>query len=343
MFRFEGHPYKLTFEYLMVMDLKTKARLISVGRIELPEILRPSGPVSTAGPGAGEKNVFFRSGEGRVRLSVAESSPLKLAELKGTEVAIFENGHEVARGFLEKPLLHCPRQAYITVSERCIYYCKFCAVPKLSGDVKSKERVMKMVAEAQDTGELEAISLTSGVERSPEEEVERVADIVRSLRRFDVPIGVSVTPALRSSKILKTAGADEIKYNVECLDPDLFGKVCPGVSMEKIEMALLDAVGHFGENRVFSNVIVGLGESDRALREGIDGLAEIGVLPVLRAVYPHPLRRDEIKMIRPSPERLVDLARFTRKVLDEHGLRGDVAETGCYRCTGCDLIPHRDL
>jgi biotin synthase-related radical SAM superfamily protein len=325
------------------MDLKTKARLISVGSIELPEVFRPSGPVSTAGPGAGEKNVFFRSGEGRVRLSVAESAPLKLEELAGNEVAIFENGVEVARGVLEKPLLHCPRQAYITVSERCIYDCKFCAVPKLSGGVKSKERVVEMVAQARDTGELEAISLTSGVERSPEEEVLKVADIIRDLRRFDVPIGVSVTPALKSSEILKVAGADEIKYNVECLDPELFWKVCPGVSLEKIKMALKGAVGHFGENRVFSNVIIGLGESDRALWEGIEELAEIGVLPVLRAVYPHPLRRDAIKMTRPSAERLIDLARYTRGILDEHGLRGDIAETMCYRCTGCDLIPHRDL
>jgi len=328
---------------MAVMDLKTKARLISAGRVELPEIFRPTGPVSTAGPGAGEKNIFFRSGGKRVRLSVADSSTLKLAELEGNKVAIFENGIEVARGVLEKPLLHCPRQAYITICERCIYDCKFCAVPKLSGGVKSKEKVVGMVARAWETGELEAISLTSGVERSPEEEVERVAKIVRALRKFDVPIGVSVTPALRSSEILKAAGADEIKYNVECLDQELFGRVCPGVSLEKIKMALQDAVGHFGENRVFSNAIVGLGESDRALRKGIEELAEIGVLPVLRAVYPHPLRRGEIEMVRPSPEHLIELARFTRRVLDERGLRGDVAETGCYRCTGCDLIPHRDL
>jgi biotin synthase-related radical SAM superfamily protein len=113
--------------------------------------------------------------------------------------------------------------------------------------------------------------------------------------------------------------------------------------LEKIKMALSDAVDKFGENRVFSNVIVGLGESDRALQEGIEELVEMGVLPVIRAVYPHPLRRDEIEMIRPSPERLIDLARFARRILDEHGLRGDLAETGCYRCTGCDLIPHRDL
>jgi hypothetical protein len=46
------------------MKLERKARLISLGTVELPETLRPSGPVSTAGPGAGERNVFFRSAEG---------------------------------------------------------------------------------------------------------------------------------------------------------------------------------------------------------------------------------------------------------------------------------------
>lgn len=325
------------------MDPEIKARLISSGTVELPELLRPSGPVSAAGPGAGEMNVFFRSGGTRVRLGVADTSTLKLAELDGDEVAILEDGVEVARGYLERPLIHCPRQAYITVSERCIYDCKFCAVPKLAGTVKSKERVLGMVAEAVDTGELEAISLTSGVERSPEEEVFRVAEIAKDLRRFEVPIGVSVTPAKRSSEILKAAGADEIKYNVECLDPDLFRKVCPEVSLEKIKTALEKAVDVFGDNRVFSNVIIGLGESETALQEGIVELAEMGVLPVLRAVYPHPLRVGEVEMVRPSPERLTDLVRRLKRVLDDHGLRGDVAETGCYRCTGCDLIPHRDL
>ncbi len=325
------------------MDIETKARLISTGTVELADICPSSGPVSAAGPGAGEENVFFRSGDRRVRLSVAENSPLSLVNLGGGEVAIEEKEKEVARGRLEAPLLHCPEQAYITVSERCIYDCKFCAVPKLAGGVKSLQRVVTMVDRARATGRLQAISLTSGVERSPGEEVAKVADIVRSLRRFEVPIGVSVTPAPRSSEILKDAGAVEIKYNVECLDPEVFGQVCPGVSLDAIKAALEDAVRHFGRNRVFSNVIIGLGESDKSLREGIEELAEMGVLPVLRAVYPHPLRQGDIHMKRPSADRLLDLARYTRRVLDRCDLRGDVAETMCYRCTGCDLIPHRDL
>ncbi len=323
------------------MDLETKARLLSVGTVELSEPA-PKGPSSTAGPGAGGQSVFFRSGERTVRLSVVEHSPLRL-ERSDEGVALLQDETEIACGRLVEPLFHCPDQAYITVSERCIYDCKFCAVPRLQGGTKSPKQVREMVEQAAASGHLKAISITSGVEVSPLHEAKRVADIVRDLKSFGVPIGVSVSPFPGVNRILQEAGADEVKYNLETVDSDLFTKVCPGQSMEAIKDALAEAVGIFGKNRVFSNAIVGLGESDEALRFGIDELAEMGVLPVLRAVYPHPLRIGEIEMTRPSAERLLDLARYARRALDRHGLRGDLALTGCYLCTGCDLVPGRDL
>ncbi|MCQ8903953.1 MAG: radical SAM protein [Methanothrix sp.] len=322
------------------MDLATKAYLISVGTVELQDSA-PQGAASTAGPSAGEGSVFFSSGERTVRLTLAPS-PLKLLR-EGNEHVIVERGRVVARGHLVEPLLHCPGQAYITVSESCIYDCRFCAVPKLMGPTKSKERVIEMVRRAAMTGRLKAISLTSGVEISPEHEVERIADIAQALRTFGVPIGISVCPTERSNEILRSAGAIEVKYNLETLDPDIFQTVCPGLSFEGIKISLADAVGVFGRNSVFTNVIVGLGESDRVLLQGIDELTEMGVMPVLRAVYPHPLRLADLEMRRPSPGRILRLAEHLRRALDRNCLRGDAPQTMCYPCTGCDLIPHRDL
>jgi biotin synthase-related radical SAM superfamily protein len=277
-----------------------------------------------------------------VRLSVAASSPLRLERHFGG-ASIFLGDKLVAKGELAEPLLHCPGQAYITVSERCIYDCKFCAVPKLRGCVKSRQTVCQMVEGAKRTGQLGAISLTSGVEVSPQREAERVAEIVRDLKSFGVPIGVSVSPFPGVNRILKEAGTDEVKYNLETVDRDLFLQVCPGISFQEIMDALQEAVATFGKNRVFSNVIVGLGESDRRLCQGIDELTEMGVLPVLRAVYPHPLRVGEFKMVRPSKERLLGLARYMKMALERSDLDGGAALTGCYRCTGCDLVPGRDL
>jgi biotin synthase-related radical SAM superfamily protein len=290
-------------------------------------------------PGASPS--FFSSGCTQSD-SVAQSSPLLLV---GREegVAILMDGREIARGRLIEPLLHCPEQAYITVSERCIFDCKFCAVPKLRGGIKSKQTVLQMVEEAARTGHLRAISLTSGVEVSPLAEAEKVAGIVRDLKSFRVPVGVSISPFPGVNQILKDAGADEVKYNLECVDPELFLQVCPGISYQEIMDALQEAVAVFGKNRVFTNIIVGLGESDELLRRSIDELTERGIIPVLRAVFPHPLRAGEVPMQRPSAERLLDLARYLKGALEKNGLDGCAALTGCYRCTGCDLIPGRDL
>ncbi len=323
------------------MDLETKAQLISLGTVQLSQPGK-RGKASTAGPGAGESSIFFQSGLHIVRLSVVDSSSLML-KMDGDGAAISLQGRVIARGQVVEPLLHCPDQAYITVSERCIYDCKFCAVPRLMGEVKSHERVMEMVREAKATGRLESISLTSGTEVSPRQEAERVAALVRDLLRFGVPIGVSVNPFPGVNRILLDAGADEVKYNLETPDREIFARVCPGLSYQEIMDALEEAVELFGPNHVFSNLIIGLGESDKTIHQGIDELTAKGVLPVLRAAYPHPLRRGEVDIFRPSAERLLELVRYLKMKLDEKGLDGSQALTGCYRCTGCDLAPGRDL
>ncbi len=83
------------------------------------------------------------------------------------------------------------------------------------------------------------------------------------------------------------------------------------------------------------------------MREGVETLAGIGVIPILRALNLHPLRPDLVGVCpdaaRPDADRLLRLARFERDVLDAHGLRADVSETMCLPCTGCDLVPHRDV
>jgi len=326
---------------VVIMDLETKARLLSIGTVQLDRPIQ-SGRSSTAGPGAGGQSIFFQSGEHVVRLSVVPSSPLLLMS-NSDGAAIFAGKEQVAQGKLVSPLLHCPEQAYITVSERCIYDCKFCAVPKLHGSIKSSETVLQMVEEAACTGKMRAISLTSGVELSPLHEAERVSGVVRDLTRFGVPIGVSISPFPGVNRMLKAAGALEVKYNLECVDRNIFRQVCPGISFQEIMEALVEAVGIFGKNRVFTNIIVGLGESDETLKQSIDELTEKGIIPVLRAVYPHPLRSGEVSMQRPSKERLLSLARHLKEALDRNGLDAAAALTGCCRCTGCDLVPGRDF
>jgi biotin synthase-related radical SAM superfamily protein len=276
-------------------------------------------------------------------LSIKPESSLKVIPWN-EGVAVQKEGRIIAYGTLELPLCHCPEQAYITVSERCIFDCKFCPVPKLGGHVKTIDEIIAMVENAAARGKIKAISLTSGVAESPEKEVEYMVRVVRALaQRYDLPIGVSVYPTDTSSEKLAAAGACEIKYNVETMDPEIFAWVCPGLSLDFILSSLENAVRVFGKNRVSSNFIVGLGETDACVQEGIETLASMGVIPNIRPISPHPLRKGEIAVERPSAYRLILLARLNKSALERYGLDVRVAQTMCLPCTGCDLTPQRDL
>jgi len=73
----------------------------------------------------------------------------------------------------------------------------------------------------------------------------------------------------------------------------------PGLSLDYVLKSLEKAVLIFGKNRVSSNFILGLGESDKCVLAGVTRLAEMGVIPILRPISPHPLRKGEVKVERP--------------------------------------------
>ncbi|OPY52084.1 MAG: biotin synthase [Methanosaeta sp. PtaU1.Bin060] len=331
----------------MEMNAEVKALLLSIGSANIDEGLLSeiAGGTTTpsAGPGAGRESFFIKSGGHRVRLSINEISPLKVVKCR-SGIAVIKDEKVIVTGRLEPALSHCPEQAYMTISGRCIYNCRFCPVPKIEGDVKDLDMILRLVEEASQTGQLKAISLTSGIEKSPEDEVEKAVKIVKALRaQYDVPIGVSVYPTDRSSEELKEAGATEIKYNVETMDPEIFAMYCPGLSLDYVLLSLGKAVKIFGKNRVSTNLILGLGESDKSVLSGVTRLAEMGVIPNLRPISPHPLRAGDLIVKRPSAKRLLRLAKITKKILEYNNLRADLAETMCLPCTGCDLAPHRDV
>jgi biotin synthase-related radical SAM superfamily protein len=327
------------------MSAEMKAELTAIGSVDVDESLLSRPSASSAGPGTGQRSIFFKSGGHRVRLEINRESPLKMKKESG-QFVILKDNEEFARGELEPILAHCPEQAYITLSEQCIYDCKFCSVPKLQGRIKTVEVVTAIVEHAHKTGQLKAIALTTGIEKSPEDEIDRVVEVVKALGKYNVPIGVSVHPTKNSSQRLKEAGVSEVKYNVETMDRTIFQQVCKGrkgLSLDYIYDSLRDAVSVFGINKVSSNFIIGLGETDECVRQGVEYLAKMGVIPILRPITIPPLRKGEITATRPSAERLLKLTKMNHEILDKCGLNVEVSQTMCLPCTGCDLTPYRDL
>lgn len=90
------------------------------------------------------------------------------------------------------------------------------------------------------------------------------------------------------------------------MDPDLFRRFCPDLSLYTVLNALDTAVSIFGRNQVSSNFIIGLGESDETVRKGIKLLMNRCIIPILRPISPHPLRKDG-KITRPDTARLSKL------------------------------------
>ncbi len=292
---------------------------------------------SRAGPGAGGPgSVFFADGDRRVRLAISPDSPVVIVHHGGGRAELRFND-KTFHGRLERIGLHCPRQAYFTVSEGCIFACRYCPVPSQEKHVKTPEEIVNLIEGVFDR--IDAISITSGVVGSVEEDEERVLAVVDAVRRFNLPIGVSIYPIPETPRRLFDRGVAEVKFNLETATPALFAKMCPGLDREAIWDALSESVLLFGRNHVFSNVILGLGETDEEMRACIDELAAAGVIPVIRPLTP---AAGLAGMARPGRKRLLDICSVHEQLLQEHGLDTRAALTMCTACTGCDLVPGRD-
>ena len=293
---------------------------------------------STAGPGAGGKGaVFFAVDERRVRLAIAEEGKATLI-VRPDGSALLRCGEAEVEGRIEPVGLHCPRQAFITVSESCVYRCRYCPVPLGTGKRKSVEECVRLVDEVAER--VDAIALTSGVAESIEEEEEYVCQVVRALRRFNLPIGVSIFPTPETPRRLHDIGVTEVKFNLEAATPALFAAHCPDLPYDQVLEALAASVPLFGRGHVFSNVIVGLGETGPELEACIDRLVGMGVVPVLRPLNPVAGCGE---YARPNSGHLDRAARYLRAGLSAADLDGGRALTMCAACTGCDIAPWRDL
>ncbi len=315
-----------------------KADLLAVGSANLTgEPAERYIARSTAGPGAGGSGaIFFSMGTHRVKFALNPASSIEIAH-RGDGIADLYYQGNLIPGRLLEPGLHCPEQAFITITESCIFKCRYCSVPRLSGRRKTIEEIMALVESVRH--KVNAISITSGVSGSIEEEESYVLDVVRHLDFFGLPIGVSIYPTEQTPERLKELGVVEVKFNIEAATPELFGKMCPGLDYDRLWQVLDKSVELFGKGRVFSNVIIGLGETDAEMEACIKKLTSHGVIPVLRPLNPV---AELAGWQRPSAERLKKLYAVHEEALEAAELETRQALTMCTNCAGCDLVPGKD-
>jgi len=336
---------------------RQKAELLAGGGVLLPKDLRLPFPPSrsTAGPGAGHASVVFAFGGTRAKKRVSrEEGDFELAQ-DGERFAILRGGKTlIADVELVPTLMHAPYQAFVNIDSSCMYGCLFCNSPRIPTHATknlSDDRIVEMVLEASGREGFGSVAFTTGVVASPAHSVERMAGLVKRVRALlpDTPIGVEPY-ATRPDEVelLLDAGADEIKLNIQTFDQDIFDKVCPDLQYQHIMHAINHACEVFPKNKVCSNIIFGLGETDGNVLEGATVLANMGCVATLRA-----LRRDEQnlphleKALGPLPavtaNRMLRLATEEKKILDKYGLTTLGFKTMCFACLSCDIVPFWDV
>ena len=339
-------------------DAKRKAVLLAGGPVLLPAGFGIPFPPSrsTAGPGAGQKEIVFSFGGTRAKKAVSRvSGEFELVEsCKG--LAIMRDGKPfIGLVELQPTLLHAPFQAFVNVDSRCSLRCAFCNSHRLPAHATkglTDDKIVDMITKAEETGELKGIALTSGVPGSPEETVERLVNLIERIRaRFpEQPIGTE--PYLthpRQVDALRKAGADEIKINIESFDPDIFDRICPGRDYAEILHCINHAGKVFGWNQVCSNIIFGLGESDDVVVQGIKTLANMGAVATLRALRRNDLNSEPLSEAlggAPTPvtaDRMLRLSAEHKKVLTDYELTPLRFRTMCHACLACDLVPFWDV
>jgi biotin synthase-related radical SAM superfamily protein len=269
--------------------------------------------------------------------------------------SLLRNGKPFIEELELKPVLyHSPEQAFFNLGQACIFDCLFCTSRKLSKDVVKDldlDQVVDLIIEANRKGGLKAVAFTSAVVGSIRQTIDRMAYVVEKVRRVlpDVPIGVEpYVESYGDIDRLHEAGATEIKINVESFDPRIIEIACPKLELDRQLEFLRYAVQVFGRGKVTSNIIIGLGETDRNVLEGVATLASMGIVPSIRALKVNPTNRPSLekalgKLQPVTAERLIALNQEAKLILMAHGLSTNSYHTMCHECGCCDLVPFKDL
>jgi len=281
---------------------------------------------------------------------------LKLSE-SGTDLyeIVDERKDVVAQVTFEESIYHCPQQMFFLYYNACVNDCKYCPCP--IGDPNKRDPIERMmeIGRSVDTTNLRSIGITSAVPShlTVEELNDEMTQAVRALRKEwgdEIPIGVSSCPCSRRSiERLRESGTSEIRINLETFNEDLHRVICPKKPLDLILASLEDAVDIFGRNEVSSSIIVGLGETDADIEQGVETLCRMGIVPTLYPLDPIPGRIEQLLQLtdgkagRPSAQRLLKLAEIHKEALDRYALDPTQLRTMCPACAASHLMPGIDF
>ena len=334
-----------------------KAELISNNTIFIPKDLEIYHPLerSTAGPGVGSLTIAFSFENTVIKLAVSRDRNEKFSlHRKNDKFFIKKNGEEFLNPVSIIPIFfHSPHQIFLNLDDRCIYNCAFCNLKKKGlFHGYTKDRYVNLILKTQSRYHYQSLALTSGIYPDNTTIINIMSDIIEDIRKVHWTLPIGVEPCIFDKEEivkLKKAGANEIKINLQIPDEKIFRKVCPDFDYDHIFNMLNLAVKIFGKNKVTSNILFGLGESDQDILQTTEALAKIGVVPTLRLIHTNQYNRNTLHQVlshqlpKVTPERIMHLAREQKTIFQRYNLTTQTFNTMCHKCGCCDIVPFWDV
>jgi hypothetical protein len=201
---------------------------------------------------------------------------------------------------------------------------------------KSKDDILEVLEAALGGGDVRHLGINAGTFPPPGRGHEEYAEIVSEVKsRFDIWVRLSICPPEDEKYVdlLFEAGADQIGYDIEVYDPELYPKICPGkwaevdrnVPHQHFNRMLGYAAKKGGPNRTYSILVTGL-ESRESTAAGVEHLCKMGVVPRMSVFRPIPGTAME-RYPAPSPEYLIYCYRRLREITMKYGV-----DSGCPGC-----------
>ncbi|MBS7636381.1 radical SAM protein [Candidatus Bathyarchaeota archaeon] len=263
-------------------------------------------------------------------------------------------GSAIVLGLINGRLDAKPTTAYLMTYRRgkCLANCGFCPqarksrgradmLSRVSWPAFSKKQVLDGIEAAAKSGGIRRVCIQA---LNYPQVHEHICGLARAIsKHVKVPISVSCQPiSPENIRRLAEAGVERIGIPLDAATPEIFDKV-KGASaggpynMERQLELLKEAVRVFGEGKVSTHLIVGLGESEREMVEMIQKCVDIGVLPALFAFTP--VAGTALENLKQPPiqqYRRVQLARhlISNKILRVEAMTFD--ENGRITCFGVD-------
>jgi len=227
-------------------------------------------------------------------MSVEEEMPEKIRVSLGSAMVL-----KLLRGKLDA----MPTTAYLLTYRRgkCTANCGFCPqargsrgradmLSRVSWPVFPTRHVLDGIERAVKDGQTRRVCLQAL--NYPEVFQHLLAFVKAICSRVKVPVSISCQPLNRGNmRWLAEAGAERIGIPLDAATEELFDKVKgrfvggPYVWREQIKL-LSEAVKIFGEGKVSTHLIVGLGETEKEMVETIQKCVDMRVLPALFAFTP---------------------------------------------------------